>query len=133
MLLEVSALKDSPKAGAAIILMLPCVVWSADAELNVSIEALTLIVANNSPIAPGGEIRLVWSDEFDGARLDPESWFFESGDGSQYSIPGWGNSELQCYLPDYARIENGNLVITARREPQSEFSYTSARINTRAP
>lgn len=74
---------------------------------------------------------LVWNDEFDGARLDPASWFFETGDGSQYSIPGWGNDELQWYLPDSASIENGSLLITARRQQQGDFQYTSARINTR--
>ncbi len=98
---------------------------------NVNIDNPTLIVADNTPVAPGGEMRLVWSDEFDGARLDPASWFFETGDGSQYSIPGWGNDELQWYLPDSANIENGNLRITARRQRQGNFQYTSARINTR--
>ena len=98
---------------------------------NVNIDDPTLIVADNTPIAPGEEMRLVWSDEFDGARLDPATWFFETGDGSQYSIPGWGNDELQWYLPDNASIENGNLLITARRERQGNFQFTSARINTR--
>jgi beta-glucanase (GH16 family) len=76
-------------------------------------------------------LNLVWSDEFDGAQLDPETWFFESGDGSQYGIPGWGNNELQWYLPDSAELANGRLIITAREESQSGKNYTSARINTR--
>lgn len=100
-------------------------------EPNDNIDDPTLIVAENAPIVSGGEMRLVWSDEFDGARLDPASWFFETGDGSQYSIPGWGNDELQWYLPNSAQIENGNLVITARRQRQGGFQFTSARINTR--
>ncbi len=74
---------------------------------------------------------LVWSDEFDGAQLDPEVWYFETGDGSQYGIPGWGNNELQWYLPDNARLEGGLLIITARRESTNGFAYTSARLNTR--
>ena len=98
---------------------------------NVNIDDPTLIVADNTPVAPEGEMRLVWGDEFDGARLDPASWFFETGDGSQYSIPGWGNDELQWYLPDSAGIENGSLLITARRQRQGNFQFTSARINTR--
>ncbi len=103
----------------------------AGSGLNRNIDDPVLTVFDNAPIVPGGALRLVWSDEFDGARLDPETWFFESGDGSQYSIPGWGNDELQWYLPDNARIENGKLVITARRRQQGDFEYTSARINTR--
>jgi beta-glucanase (GH16 family) len=74
---------------------------------------------------------LVWSDEFDGAALDPETWFFETGDGTQYGIPGWGNNELEYYLPDNAQLEDGLLKIEARAESVQGFSYTSARINTR--
>ena len=128
-------------SGAAFAALPPVVVDAESVDLgaqapvqdgpNANVDNPTLIVAENAPVAPGGEMRLVWSDEFNGARLDPASWFFESGDGSQYSIPGWGNDELQWYLPDSAGIENGNLLITARRQQQGGFQYTSARINTR--
>jgi beta-glucanase (GH16 family) len=97
----------------------------------VNISNPTLTVADNSPVTAGGALTLVWSDEFNGPRLDPQKWYFESGDGSQYGIPGWGNNELQWYLPDSAAISNGSLVITARRESSNGKSYTSARINTR--
>ena len=99
--------------------------------INVNIDDPRLVVADNSPVSPGGTLTLVWSDEFDTDRLDPEKWFFETGDGSQYGIPGWGNNELQWYLPDSALLEDGRLVITARRESAGGKSYTSARINTR--
>lgn len=99
--------------------------------VNVNIPDPTLVVADNSAVSPGDSLTLVWSDEFDGEKLDPEMWFFETGDGSQYGIPGWGNNELQWYLPDNAQLENGVLVITARREQQNGKGYTSARINTR--
>ena len=98
---------------------------------NINIDNPTLTVANNNDVSPGDTLTLVWNDEFDGAQLDPEVWFFETGDGSQYGIPGWGNNELQWYLPDSAQLENGMLVITARQEIQSGKDYTSARINTR--
>lgn len=98
---------------------------------NVNITNPTLTVLDNSAISPGDTLNLVWSDEFDGTQLDPEVWFFESGDGSQYGIPGWGNNELEWYLPDSAELNNGLLTITARRESQSGKNYTSARINTR--
>ena len=76
-------------------------------------------------------MQLVWSDEFDGAQLDPQKWYFETGDGSQYGIPGWGNNELQWYLVDSSQLDNGVLRITARRESSNGKSYTSARISTR--
>jgi len=98
---------------------------------NVNINNPTLVTAHNSAVSPGDTLTLVWSDEFDAAQLDPESWFFEEGDGSQYGIPGWGNNELQWYLPNSAQLENGNLVITARNEVSNGKNYTSARINTR--
>jgi beta-glucanase (GH16 family) len=96
---------------------------------NVNIDDPTLTLLENNPA--GGTLELVWSDEFDGARLDPEVWFFETGDGSQYGIPGWGNNERQFYLPDNAQLSEGLLKITARSERIGAFGYTSARINTR--
>lgn len=90
-----------------------------------------LTIVDNAQIVPGGERKLVWREEFDGPRLDPHTWFLEVGDGSQYGIPGWGNRELQWYLPQNARTEDGHLVITARRQRHGEFRFTSPRINTR--
>jgi beta-glucanase (GH16 family) len=73
---------------------------------------------------------LLWSDEFDsGSVPDPNTWTAETGDGSQYGIPGWGNSEDQIYTGDAANVmvTNGNLVITALRDGDD---FTSARIKT---
>jgi beta-glucanase (GH16 family) len=98
---------------------------------NVNIDNPTLTVADNNKVSPGNALTLVWADEFDGGQLDPEVWYFETGDGSQYGIPGWGNNELQYYLPNNARLENGILIIEARAEATNGFNYTSARINTR--
>ena len=67
---------------------------------------------------------LVWQDEFNGS-IGPD-WVFETGNG--YS--GWGNNELQYYRRENASIENGNLVITARRENVDGYQYTSARMKT---
>jgi beta-glucanase (GH16 family) len=99
--------------------------------VNVNIDNPRLITADNVPVTPSGPRKLVWRDEFDADRLDPGTWFFETGDGSQYGIPGWGNNELQWYLPDSAQLVGGRLVITARRQTTNGKSYTSARINTR--
>ena len=99
--------------------------------VNVNITNPALTVADNLAVSPGGILNLVWSEEFDGTQLDPEVWFFEGGDGSQYGIPGWGNNELQWYLPDSAELSGGMLIITTRKESQSGENYTSGRINTR--
>jgi beta-glucanase (GH16 family) len=98
---------------------------------NVNINNPTLATADNDAVSPGDTLTLVWSDEFDAAQLDPESWFFEEGDGSQYGNPGWGNNELQWYLANSAQLANGNLVITARNEVSNGKNYTSARLHTR--
>ena len=100
---------------------------------NLNISNPMLVVADNDAVAPGDMLTLVWSDEFNAAKLDPAVWFFESGDGSQYGpdLIGWGNDELQWYLPDNAQLSDGKLKITARRETANGYNYTSARINTR--
>jgi len=106
---------------------------------NFNINNPTLEIPETFPVSDGDLLTLVWSDEFDGAQLDPETWFFESGDGANFigdggivGLPsGWGNNELQWYLPDNAQLEDGVLKITARRETVGDFGYTSARITTR--
>ncbi|MBS1852027.1 MAG: glycoside hydrolase family 16 protein [Acidobacteria bacterium] len=79
---------------------------------------------------------LTWSDEFDGARgsaPDASKWTLEIGTGGE----GWGNHELEYYTAraENVHVENGNLVITARREnftaPDGKiYAYTSARLKT---
>ncbi|WP_037318348.1 family 16 glycosylhydrolase [Salegentibacter sp. Hel_I_6] len=71
----------------------------------------------------------IWSDEFDGDVLDTNNWNYEIGNG----VNGWGNNEAQYYTDseDNVRVEDGNLVITAKREAESGFNFTSARITTK--
>jgi cysteine-rich repeat protein len=78
---------------------------------------------------PGCE--LVWADEFDGSSVNPARWEFQTGDGSQYGIPGWGNNELQWYQTDNATVANGMLTIRARQESAGGRAYTSARLRSR--
>lgn len=74
--------------------------------------------------------KLVWSDEFDKPGLpDPVRWNYEYG--------MIRNNEAQFYTfarPENARVENGLLVIEARRENWSEAGrtarYTSASVTT---
>src|ERR1044072_4111723 len=68
--------------------------------------------------------QLVWQDEFDNSI--GSDWVFETGNGSS----GWGNNELEYYRRENAAIENGQLVITAKRESFGGYNYTSARMKT---
>jgi beta-glucanase (GH16 family) len=71
------------------------------------------------------EYVLVWSDEFDGNTLNLANWTPELGTGTN----GWGNNEVQTYTanPENLRVENGVLVIEARKDGDD---WTSARIKT---
>jgi beta-glucanase (GH16 family) len=75
---------------------------------------------------------LVWEDNFDGPSIDGNKWTFDFGDGCERGLCGWGNSELQYYTSrtDNARIENGNLVIEAKRENFQTREFTSARLKS---
>lgn len=72
---------------------------------------------------------LVWSDEFNYQGLpDSTKWTYDVG-GS-----GWGNQEEEYYTskrPENARVENGDLIIEARRDNWEGHEYTSARLVTR--
>lgn len=81
-----------------------------------------------------------FADEFDGKAIDRKKWRFDT---SRNAV-GWHNNERQYYADgraDNARIENGALVIEARRQTVSRqrFSdaggqnYTSARLVSRKP
>jgi beta-glucanase (GH16 family) len=84
--------------------------------------ALAGLVMAAAGLAQAQSWQLVWSDEFNGS-IGP-NWVFETGAG------GWGNNELQYYRRENATVENGALVITAKRENFGGASYTSARMKT---
>lgn len=86
--------------------------------------ALSALVATSTTALAQQSWQLVWQDEFNGS-IGPD-WVFETGTGNG----GWGNNELQYYRPENATIENGNLVITAKRENFGGMAYTSARLKT---
>ena len=69
---------------------------------------------------------LAWSDEFNGTNINTSNWKYETGGD------GWGNNELEYYTnrSENARIENGNLVIEARKENYNGMNYTSARLKS---
>ena len=101
------------------------------------LSALILVLGLSLACLPGPlvadaqdkEWKLLWSDEFDkpGAP-DISKWDYQVGGD------GWGNQELQFYTKDRsgnARVEDGHLIIEARKEPWEGKDYTSARLVTR--
>lgn len=89
---------------------------------------LIFLIITMKPLQTAPVWQLVWSDEFDyQGQPDPNKWSYDIGAG------GWGNQELQYYTNrlENCRVENGRLIIEARRENYGGAEYTSARIKTR--
>ena len=101
---------------------------SSSSNNNSSSSSQTDSVENENPNPK--KYKLNWHDEFDGNSLNMNYWSYQEGDGSQYGIPGWGNSEQQYYSQDNVSVNNGALKITTRRENKGGKAYTSARIRT---
>ncbi len=95
-------------------------------------EALISVTTDNGDMATctvtvsQTEYQLVWSEEFDGSTLDLDTWNIEINGN------GCGNSEKQYYTDseDNIRLEDGSLIIEARKESCDWADYTSARITT---
>ena len=94
---------------------------NATITLSTPVESVTALVAVEHN---WGEYSLVWSDEFNGDKLDESVWNYNTGGN------GWGNNELQYYTtrPENIRIVNGCLEIEARKENYENREYTSSRI-----
>jgi beta-glucanase (GH16 family) len=74
------------------------------------------------------EFKMVWNDEFeDDGELNSDKWGYDLGGH------GWGNNELQFYTDrkENVRIENGILIIEARKELYKSSEFTSARVITK--
>lgn len=72
---------------------------------------------------------LTMQDEFDSdGAPDSSIWGYDIGTG----MNGWGNQELQYYTdrPENVTVNNGVLIITARKEDFQGSGYTSARLIT---
>lgn len=73
---------------------------------------------------------LTLSEEFD-TEGAPNSaiWSYDIGTGEN----GWGNNELQYYTdrPENVTVQNGILIINAKKEDFNGSSYTSARLVTK--
>ena len=77
--------------------------------------------------------KATWSDEFDGAAVDPKKWDFDLGNRLPGGQPGWGNDELQFYTdrPDNVYVKDGMLHVRAAREAHEGAPFTSARLKTK--
>jgi len=73
---------------------------------------------------------LIWSDEFDapeGTAIDSTKWVHDTGGH------GWGNAQLEFNSDRTSNVSHngeGQLAITARREPLNGLEYSSGRVKT---
>ena len=90
------------------------------------ILGLLVLIASPALFAQPFETTPAWVDEFDqDGPPNPQHWGYDEGGG------GWGNQELQYYTrerSDNARVEDGHLIVEARREDFEGRKYTSARL-----
>jgi beta-glucanase (GH16 family) len=74
--------------------------------------------------APAGSgWRLVWSDEFDGPRLDAGKWNVLLREQSKHN-------ERQYYVPDEVYLTDGWLRLRSRVRDYGSMHYTSGRLDT---
>jgi beta-glucanase (GH16 family) len=89
-------------------------------------RALLLLVTVCCSVVLAAQYSLVFSDEFEGTSLDSTRWNIQSG----YAA----NQELEYYTTgnQNLRVENGNLVIVAKKENAvNDRNYSSGRINSK--
>ncbi|MCW3110548.1 MAG: glycoside hydrolase family 16 protein [Segetibacter sp.] len=67
---------------------------------------------------------LAWSDEFSGTALNMANWSFQNGNGCP-NLCGWGNNELENYSENNLSLQDGMMIIEARKEGST---YTSSKI-----
>ena len=97
------------------------------------IVVLQLTLMNDSQ-AQSSFNTLIWSDEFNTAGMpDSSKWSFEKGTGCPLNC-GWGNNEQQNYSvsrKENARVENGHLIIEAKKENYEGNHYSSAKLSSK--
>lgn len=86
------------------------------------------------PLGMTGQFDLVFSDEFENVALDLGKWtmcYWWDRNG----CTNLGNNELQWYMRENVRLENGYLVLFAKQEnvigwEGKQFNYTSGMVTT---
>jgi beta-glucanase (GH16 family) len=96
---------------------------TVEKQVEVSVGVAIVSTGYSTPDNYEGKT-LVWHDEFDGSALNSSNWTHETGGN------GWGNNELQYYQEQNTLVENGMLIIKAKKENVGGKSYTSSRIIT---
>lgn len=105
------------------------------APLTIDSTRVDTFIEVGSLLGQENRYTLIWFEDFNEPVINESVWNFNIGDGCP-NLCGWGNRELQYYRRENAFIENGDLVIEARRErfvdPSTgkEYNYTSARLDT---
>ena len=98
----------------------------------------------------GKEWKLVWNDEFNGNKLDSSKWaYWENGnpwhagnylDENGNLVNKYGFDAKHYYLRDNVKVENGNMIITLKKENDKKVNidgverkilYSSGAIHTR--
>ena len=98
---------------------------------TLSFLAWVILLGSVSGLQADEPWKLVWADEFNEQQLDYSKW------GVEVNAFGGGNQELQLYTdrPENIRIEDGHLIIEARKDhPNIQGTlreYSSGRIRTK--
>ncbi len=103
------------------------VIWSGGSRDSVSVSQAAPAVDPGEEIdCPIDGYKLVWHDEFDGAKLSSD-WTAATGRGDN----GWGNNELQYYTSSNASVADGLLTITLQDDgDQVTSSRLYAKVET---
>ncbi|WP_421739364.1 glycoside hydrolase family 16 protein [Caulobacter sp.] len=85
---------------------------------HLALAALGAFLLASPSVAAEKPWRLVWSDEFDGTRLDLTKW------SRAVDCGGGGNNERQCYTdaPDIVSVRDGMLRLTAVKRPTTAIA-----------
>ena len=94
-------------------------------EFNMILIFLFVLFGFNVKVIFPQDYQLIWSDEFNGTKLDSTKWSYQIGNRH-----GWGNHEKEYYTSENAIVKDGYLTIIAKKENRDGFDYTSSRIRT---
>ena len=105
----------------------PGYVSNADDDNDTVIKPIISIIPAKGYTTPTTypNLKMVWSDEFEGTNLNEKFWNYEIGNNN-----GWGNNELQHYKKENTSVKDGYLIVEAKNESAGNQIYTSSRLTT---